>query len=159
MMCVLQRIRVIIAKPNTAPILYIEIRNNNFCQTATAIERMRADAGHTVRDGYRGQSAAARERIRADAGHSIRNDKFRYLRILITIKMMCIVQWIGKIITKLNIAPILYIWNDNLFQATTVTECIRADGGHAVWDGHRGQTATVIERRFANAGHAIGDDY
>ena len=117
MMCIVQRIGRIITKLNTAPILYIW--NNNLFQAAAALERIRGDAGHAVGDGYRGQSAAALERPFADAGHTVGNYEFRYLCILITIKMMCIVQQIGRIITKLNTAPILYIdiRNNNLFQA------------------------------------------
>ena len=104
----------------------------------TVLEYSRADAGHAVWNSHRGQSAAAIERIRVNAGNIVGNDKFRYLRILIAIKMMCIEQRIGIIITKLNTAPILYIEirNNNLFQAAAAIERIITDAGHAVGDGN-----------------------
>ena len=58
-------------------------------QVAAAIERLIADACHTVGDGHWGQAAAFFERIIADAGHAFGNNEFRYLCILIAIKMMC----------------------------------------------------------------------
>ena len=38
---------------NSTPILYIDIRDNSFFQTAATVERRRADAGHAVGDGHR----------------------------------------------------------------------------------------------------------
>ena len=72
-MCIEQRIGIIITKLNTAPILYIEIRNNNLFQAAAAIERIITDAGHAVGDGNWCQTFAPIERIIADADHAVRD--------------------------------------------------------------------------------------
>ena len=37
----------------------------------TAIERIIANIGHAVGNGHRGQASATIERIRADAGHTV----------------------------------------------------------------------------------------
>ena len=106
----------------------------------TTLERIITDAGHAVGDGHRGQAAAAGEHIIGDAGHTIWYDKFRYLRILITIQMMCIIKRIVCWAAKFDTAPILHIEirNNNFCQTAAVSERIRADACYTIWNWNRG---------------------
>ena len=120
-------------------------------QSAAAIKRIRADAGHRRRDLHTGKPAAAIKRPRADAGHTSRNYQVAVHQLPIDVQILTIIH---KAITTLKtLAPAgkfsLVIYG----KPAAVSKRSKADAGHTSRNLHAGQPTAALKRRSADADH------
>ena len=137
MPCLAERIGCLVTKADVAPCG--NIFGNDLLQSDTVAESSCTDTLHTTRDGNFGnidaaiectcanvlravlhgdgfQSDATGKSMCTDILHILRDNKILYLRILVAVKMPCLAERIGCLVTKADVTPCWDIFGNDLLQ-------------------------------------------